>query len=362
MNISNARLPSISSRPSRISVIVPVYNGGNFFERCLGALRLAEPKPDQIIVIDDGSTDNSACVAREMGFDVISTAGRTGSANARNLGVRNSIGEVLLFVDADCSIKPDVIGRVRSLIETHPKIDAFVGSYDDSPTAKSLLSQYKNLLHHYTHQTSSPEGNTFWGACGVIRREVFEQLGGFDSAYSKASIEDIELGYRLRAADKKIRMCPELQITHHKLWRPWNLLMTDLFLRAVPWSRLILKTGRMDNSLNISRVARLRVALSGLIFLCFLISILFPWALGFAGAMAAILLIADWQVLRWFHQKCGLGFTLAILPWHWFSHFYSGVGFALAILLHSWEALSTGRFFRLEPKNTKTVLERSGRA
>ena len=203
---SMCNCPVETAKNATISVIVPVYNGEDTLRVCLGSIEKACPRPDQVIVVDDGSTDRSAHIAQEMGFKVISTAGRTGASNARNLGARHAIGDVLLFVDADCSVKQDVIGRVRSLVENHTDTDAFVGSYDDAPTAKNMLSQYKNLLHHLTHQMSAPEGHTFWGACGVIRRAAFEQLGGFDRRYSKASIEDIELGYRLKAAGKKIRM------------------------------------------------------------------------------------------------------------------------------------------------------------
>lgn len=342
-----------------ISVIIPVFDGGQAFQKCLESLDKVSLRPDQIIVVDDGSSDRSASRAREMGFEVISTPRRMGAANARNLGAKHAIGEFLFFVDADCSVKPDVVQRVRSYIEKYPQIDAFVGSYDDAPTASNLLSQYKNLLHHLTHQRSAPEGYTFWGACGVIRREVFEQLGGFDRSYSEASIEDIELGYRLTAAGKKIRMCPDLQVTHHKQWGPWKLLHTDLFRRAIPWSRLILKTGKMANSLNISRGARLRVALSGLIALSLIFAVLFPKTLWIAFGLLALLLIADWQVLYWFYRKRGLGFTLAILPWHWLSHFYSGVGFALAFTIHTWEIFSIRRLQQVESSIREPLAERA---
>lgn len=349
--------PATSPDPPRISVIIPVFNGGHAFELCLEAIDAATPRPDQIIVVDDGSTDRSASFAREKGYHVLSTAGRTGPADARNLGARHAIGEVLFFVDADCSVRPDVIGCVRSLLANHPTIDAFVGSYDDAPTAKNLLSQYKNLLHHFTHQMSAHEGYTFWGACGVIRKEAFQQMGGFDPTYTQASIEDIELGYRLKAAGKKILMCPVLQVTHHKPWSPFKLLQTDLFLRAIPWSRLILKTGEMADSLNISKVARLRVAVSGLIPLSLVVAILFPKMLWITTALVALLLIADWQVLSWLYRKRGLGFTLAILPWHWFSHFYSGVGFVLAIMMHVWEGLPTRRLQRMGSSITEPAVE-----
>lgn len=351
--------PLTEASLARISVIIPVFDGGQAFQHCLESLDNVVPRPDQIIVVDDGSTDGSASRARKMGFEVISTSRRTGAANARNLGAQHAIGEHLLFVDADCSVKPDVIERVRSLIIENPRIHAFVGSYDDAPTASNLLSQYKNLLHHLTHQRSAQEGYTFWGACGVIRREVFEQLGGFDCKYSQASIEDIELGYRLKAAGKRIRMCPDLQVTHHKRWGPLKLLHTDFFLRAIPWSRLILKTGKMANSLNISRGARMRVAISGLIPICLIVAILFPKTLWIALGLFALLLIADWKVLCWFYRKRGLSFTLAVLPWHWFSHFYSGVGFALAFAIHKWETFSIRRLQRIELTQSGPFAERS---
>lgn len=318
----------------KVTVVIPVYNGGKAFQHCLNSLSLASPAPDEIIVVDDGSTDESALVARRLGIEVFSTSGRKGPAEARNIGAKHAKGQILFFVDADCSVKPDAIQQIHAILEEDPQVDAIVGSYDDAPSANGLLSQYKNLLHHYMHQSSGPCGYTFWGACGAIRREVFEQVGGFDRTYSKASIEDIELGYRLVATGKRIRMNPEMQVTHHKRWRPLNLLHTDLFLRAIPWSRLILKSGRMENSLNISKLARLRVLLSGLIATSGIGALFFPSLFWLVGALLITLLIADLPILGWFYRKRGFWFTLAIVPWHWFSHFYSGIGFATAMILH----------------------------
>lgn len=322
-----------------ISIIVPVYNGGKAFEHCLDSLKSLEPPPLEIIVVDDGSTDQSALLAARQGFRVISTSGRSGPANARNLGAKHAQGDLLFFVDADCSVMPDTIQRVKIIVGKNPYLDAFVGSYDDSPTAEGLLSKYKNLLHHYMHQKSGPVGSTFWGACGVIRRDIFEQFGGFNRTYSKASIEDIELGCRLIAAGKKIGMCPELQLTHHKRWRPLNLLYTDIFLRAIPWSRLILRSQKMENSLNTSKAARVRVFLSGLIVALVFGSLFFPSLLWLVAAASVILLSVDWPILSWFYQKKGLWFTLSIVPWHWFSHFYSGVSFAVAASMHAVDSM-----------------------
>jgi len=324
----------------RFSVIVPVYNGGLAFEACLESLKVARPAPAEIIVVDDGSTDGSADRARRAGLKVLSTPkGRSGPATARNLGAQEATGDILFFVDADCSLAPDALSHIEAIFESDPQVAAVVGSYDEEPSARNLLSQYKNLLHHYVHHNSGPTGFTFWGACGVIRREDFDAVGGFDTSYNTASIEDIDLGYRLRAAGKEIRMYPALQVKHHKCWRPKNLFHADFFLRAIPWSRLILRTGKMENSLNISRVARLRVALSGALAASSVISILFPMMLWVVGALALMLLACDWSVISWFGRKRGVGFALAVVPWHWFSHFYSGCGLLVAMFQHWMDGL-----------------------
>lgn len=324
----------IDGRP--VSVIVPVYNGGLAFAACLESLLSASPAASEIIVVDDGSTDGSAELARQAGVTVLSTQqSRSGPATARNIGAKHATGEILFFVDADCSLAPDALGKVQRIFSEDPEVSALIGSYDDEPSARNLLSQYKNLLHHFVHHRSGPDGFTFWGACGVILRKDFEEVGGFDTSYNTASIEDIEFGYRLRGAGKRIRVCPEVQVKHHKCWRPRNLFHADFFLRAIPWSRLILRTGKVENSLNISRVARIRVALSGALALSAVLTVVFPWMMWLVAAMAVALFVCDWTVLKWFAQKRGVAFAAAVIPWHWFSHFYSGCGLVVAMVQHS---------------------------
>ena len=126
-----------------------------------------------------------------------------------------------------------------------PGLAAAIGSYDDAPGETNFLSQYKNLLHHYVHQTGNPEASTFWGACGAIRREVFLTMGGFNEEYSRPCIEDIELGYRLKRAGFTIRLEKELQIKHLKRWDIVSLVKTDFFSRALPWTALILEIQRV---------------------------------------------------------------------------------------------------------------------
>jgi glycosyltransferase involved in cell wall biosynthesis len=326
--------------PLAVSLIVPVYNGGGAFEDCLRSLRAMVPAVTECIVVDDGCSDGSADRARAAGARVISTPRpRSGPALARNLGAQAANGEWLFFVDADCSVHPNALAVALRHIEAHPQVAALVGSYDTRPTAPNLLSQYKNLAHHLTHQAAPEEGFTMWGACGLIRRDVFWQLGGFDENYGRPCIEDIELGYRLAERGHRIRMCPDLQVTHHKVWRPWGLLRTEVLDRAVPWSELILSRGQMENALNIDRRARVRVALSGLVPVLALLGVWWRPAWGLCALGLGLLLALDWPLLAKLARLRGSWFAVRVIPWHWFSHFYSGVSFALVLFRRAWRRL-----------------------
>src|SRR5947207_1321887 len=83
-------------------------------------------------------------------------------------------------------------------------LTALIGSYDESPLSAGFVSQYRNLLHCYTHQNGRREASTFWAGCGAMRRDRFVHHAGFDERYRYPSIEDIELGVRLRQAGERI--------------------------------------------------------------------------------------------------------------------------------------------------------------
>jgi glycosyltransferase involved in cell wall biosynthesis len=245
-----------------VSVIIPVYNSAGYLSRCLDHLSRSTVCPFECIVVDDGSTDNSAEVARKYGARVVSTAGRRGPAHARNLGAKEAKGEVLFFVDSDVCVYPGTMARLVSDFEEDPQLDAVIGSYDDSPKSEDFLSQYKNLMHCYVHQTGRKQACTFWSGCGAIRKEVFLAHSGFDESYGRPAIEDIELGYRLAQAGRKLILDRHLLVKHLKRWSLWGLLKTDVLDRGIPWTELILRDQKLPNDLNVQLSQRLSVAMT----------------------------------------------------------------------------------------------------
>jgi glycosyltransferase involved in cell wall biosynthesis len=325
---------SVPFSPLTVAVIVPVYNGGKRFRASLESIRHADPPPDEIIVIGDGDTDGSSQYAEAAGVTVYRFPQPGGPGRARNLGASKAISDLLFFVDADVTVPENVIERVRDIFARDTDVAAIIGSYDDQPGESNFLSQYRNLLHHYVHQNGREEASTFWGACGAIRRAVFLSMGGFDETYLKPSIEDIELGYRLKRAGHTIRLCKSLQVKHWKRWTVVSMLQADFFQRAVPWTQLIHRHRGFVNDLNIGISGRVSVMLA-----CGLLGavLLAPWqpnVLVAAAAMGLILFTLNVRLYRFFLEKRGLRFAAQAIPWHWFYFLYSGVAFAVGTVRH----------------------------
>lgn len=250
-----------------VSIIIPVYNGADTLPTCVAAVKASEYHNFELIVVDDGSTDDSGSVARAMGCRVIVVSRNRGAGHARNLGVAAASGEVLLFGDADVVIRPTTIRQaVQSLADG--RWDAVFGSYTSETPAPGFFSQFHNLLHHYTHQHSQESAATFWTGCGAVRRNAFEAVGGFDERYPP--LEDIALGYALSAAGFRIRLDKGMQVTHLKRHSFLTLLRTYLLRRAVPWTRMMLVHRGFRSDLNTRLEHVLSVALACLLPLCIL--------------------------------------------------------------------------------------------
>jgi glycosyltransferase involved in cell wall biosynthesis len=321
------------------SIIVPVHNGRAFLDDCLKEVHASSFADWELIVVDDGSTDGSAAVAGRRAAVVLKTPRRCGPAAARNLGAACARGRYLLFLDADCLLHGDALTRAAEILSSDPDLAALFGSYDDRPAASNTVSQYKNLLHHYVHHHSPADASTFWAGCGAISRQRFQDVGAFDARrYPRPSIEDIELGYRLRRAGGRIRLAPEVQVTHLKRWDLPSLIRSDVLDRALPWSRLIVRSRHLPLQLNLQWSFRFSVALALLLPGAILLGRRGRWPLVLNGLT---LLWLNRDLYRFFCRRRGPLFLLPAILLHWLHFVYSGLAFATALGLALFERPSS---------------------
>ena len=172
------------------------------------------------------------------------------------------------------------------------------------------------------------DAQTFWGACGAVRRDVFVQLGGFDAQrYRYPSVEDIDLGLRMTRAGHRIRLDRDLQVTHLKRWTLASMVHTDIFRRAVPWTRLMLTGEGVPDDLN-TQWSRRMAALGAMVMVGGLILALFDArALWLASIGLVVMLVADRAVFGVFRRRYGLFFALGCVPLQLLFYLYSTVAF-----------------------------------
>jgi GT2 family glycosyltransferase len=333
-----------SPEPGRppLSVVVPVRNGGRDFECCLLRLRDSSVTNFELIVVDDGSTDQSAAAARRAGAIVISNPRPQGPAAARNLGARTATAPLVFFLDADVAVHPEALAHAMRRFEADPDLAALFGSYDDRPAAAGVVSQYRNLLHHFVHQQGRFQdgirpAHTFWTGCGIIRRELFLEFGGFDPRlYPRPAIEDIELGYRLTRAGHRIVLARDVLATHLKRWSLSEMVRTDIFRRGVPWMLLLKRTGTVETDLNVKADQKASVALTGLAVAAALGCAVTPWAaIGVLVAVAAIVAL-NRELFGFLIRRKGLAFSCAAMPLHLL--YYCCCCGSVVIALYLWHA------------------------
>jgi glycosyltransferase involved in cell wall biosynthesis len=358
----------------RLSVIVPVYNARAFLERCLAALRASTFQDYECVAVDDASTDDLSDLAERYGVRMVRLERNGGPARARNRGAQEARGEILVFIDSDVCVHPDTLSRIDAHFRDHPQTAAVMGSYDDTPDDIGFISQYKNLFHHFVHQQSRTQAWTFWAGCGAMRRAVFLEAGGFDEAYGRPCIEDIELGNRLYASGQRIDLNPTIQVTHLKRWTLWGLVRTDIRDRGVPWFLLMMRNRDMPADLNVTHVQRLCVGLIGLLLALVALGGA-AWlhgsprsvpvgrgaALGIAAVSVALIYL-NRDFYRFFARKRGWLFALGTVPLHWLYYLYCGISVMLAFVALLWERMTRRQLVPVPHAKPKSGTEALGPA
>lgn len=308
-----------------ISVIIPVFNGSKTLYRCLESVFASSYPYFECILVDDHSTDDSLSVARTFDTEIIRLNTQGGAAHARNRGAQTAQGDILLFVDADVMIYPDSIDKVVNTFDQHPEISAVFGSYDDQPACSNFCSQYKNLFHHYIHQTSREDATTFWSGCGAIKKDVFLGIGKFNENCSM--MEDIELGYKLKAKNYTILLSKELVVKHLKHYSFSGLVRSDILDRAIPWTILMLSKRQFTNDLNLKLEHKLSAVVLILMIASILMTIKSTWFVLAIPIFLCLYFATNFDFYGFFLRKRGLVFTLKVIPLHFLYYLYSSFGF-----------------------------------
>ena len=319
----------MKTQKSQISIVIPAHQAAGTLQSCLEAVFANGIHPNDVLVVDDGSSDATGAIAKDAGVRVLHNDTALGPARARNAGVAAVASGIVLFIDADVVVRPDVVERVLTHFQ-HPETTAAIGSYDNAPPAHSIVSRYRNLLHFFVHQGAKTEAETFWTGIGAVRRAQYIKLGGLDHNWE--NIEDVEFGLRLRAAGGRIKLDPKIQGTHLKQWTVTSMFRTDLWGRAVPWARLIRDGHTQTGQLNTGNAHRLSALCVAVFALAVAASIFWSHALWIAVLAILCFLITNASFLITLYRIGGVSLALGAIPYHALHYAAAIAGYTYASL------------------------------
>lgn len=182
--------------PESIGVVLPVFNGEAFLQEALASIAAQTRQPDDVVAVDDGSTDGSAKLLRQFGARVV-RADRAGQALARDLGIRAVTGEVIACLDQDDRWRPEKLARQVAVLDAEPDV-ALVGAL----CATFLDAGAQRPAWWKPGWDSGVPDPSLSPSATLYRRSAFERTGGFADAAVRIS-EDV--AWTARAQDLGLR-------------------------------------------------------------------------------------------------------------------------------------------------------------
>ena len=198
----------------QISIIIPTFNGAGRIGYCLEALaKQIEGRDAEILVVDDGSTDNIAEVVESYSRVRLIRQTNSGPASARNHGVLEARGAIILFTDDDCVPMPNWLDAMLEPF-SDPEVVGAKGTYrtrQKSLTARFVQIEYEDRYRLMLGLENIDFIDTYSAA---FRRDRFLEMSGYDVSFPVACAEDVELSYRMSARGWKMKFVPAAIVYH----------------------------------------------------------------------------------------------------------------------------------------------------
>ncbi len=195
--------------PITVTCVIPAYNAERYVDRALTSVIEQSRPPDEIIVVDDGSTDGTAAVLAAYGSRLrVVRQTNSGPAAARNRGIEMAAGDLICFQDADDEWDRDKLAKQLALLDASPNVGICI-THLRNVWAQHLEAERRGLAEHLF--ANDPPGYVF--QTSLIRRSVFEHAGMLDETLRRA--EDIEWFARARDAGVALAIVPEVLVYRH---------------------------------------------------------------------------------------------------------------------------------------------------
>lgn len=208
----------------KVSLYIPCFNVKIYLKACLEAVLEQSYPIEEILVIDDGSTDSTLEIARQFPVKIIKHAFNKGLASSRNTAIKNAKGDFLASLDADCVPQKDWLEKLMVNFSSS-KIAGVGGRLQEGSTTK-ITKQWRAV--HMKQEWGEKKTNAIpflFGSNSVFRKDILINLGGYNENY-RNNYEDVDISQRVKKAGYTLVYEPQAVAYHIKEDNVFSLLTT----------------------------------------------------------------------------------------------------------------------------------------
>ncbi len=228
------------------SFVIPAYNAKQTIRKCLDSVFKQNFSDFEVIIVNDCSTDNTQEIVDQYNVKQIVLEKNLGPAGARNVGIKQAQGKIIIFIDSDVALRDNnALSQLARIFKEKPGINGIIMIKDKVPLNKGLTPLYAAYYKYYLWNLPGGEFQTsFTTERSAIKKYVFDKVGYFNDKYKKAEVEDFEFGYRLNKQGYKIYIARHIKVLHH--FETFEQLTKKTLKRSWQWIRLFLKRKKFD--------------------------------------------------------------------------------------------------------------------
>ncbi len=326
------------------SIVIPVYNGEPTLPDTLNSVMQFNSEAVEVIIVDDGSTDNTVKIAQDAGAKVISLKENRGPAAARNHGANEAQHDIIVFTDSDVLVSKSLLQQLDSHFK-QSGADCVQGVFSSVCPFANFCSQYKNLYNRFVLSTLPDWIDTTYTSLTAVKKYAFDRSGGFDDKIRGASVEDRTLGRNLINSGYKIWLARDIEVLHNKQLTLWGFIRNQ-FRRSRDLAKLLLRnreerkdqtaptidhTGRFGTN-SLSAMVRIPIIYAAILFsgvLLFTQNI--NWLLVIATLLVAFAYLVD-SFMKYLFRYKGFLFVLKAFVLNMIDAGVSGLGIGTGIV------------------------------
>ena len=319
-----------------ISVVIASYNDFYNLFLLLSELYKSKHKNFEVVIVDDASKENLSLLKKIFPIRYFRNSKNQGAAITRNAAAKKARGDILISLDSDIKPLSDLPLVVHRYMRKHPQTIAMTGFPGTGAENPSFFARYKYLRDwSYWHiELDRSSFCYFRPAIGVIRRDIFLKLGGYDKRYCRPgvpAVEDLDFSYRL-AKEGRILFNPAIVVGHP--FGGLTKLLKSYFQRTALFFE-ILKQKRLFSGVATTRAEAITILLAPFTLLSLITSFFYPPAVFAFSVSLLTFLFRQRQFLRLCHKREGSLFTLGAFLTNWLLYLdiFAGAVYAIPFVL-----------------------------